>query len=42
VLRFKGQLNAEPAYVSVAEGGHGFVEIAERILAARRTTRVAP
>lgn len=41
VLRFQGQLDAEPTWVSVAEGGHGFVEIAERILAARRATRVA-
>lgn len=36
VLRFQGRLDAEPAWVSMAEGGHGFVEIAERILAARR------
>ncbi len=36
VLRFRGRLDAEPAWVSVAEGGHGFVEVAERILAARR------
>ena len=38
VLRFQGQLDAEPAWVTVAEGGHGFVEVAEHILAARRAT----
>ncbi|MGL6208451.1 MAG: HAD-IIB family hydrolase [Paracoccaceae bacterium] len=43
VLRFKGEMAADPAYVTRAEGGHGFVEIAERLLAARRglTERVA-
>ncbi len=40
VMRFQGQLDAEPAWVCAAEGGHGFVEVAERILAARRA-RVA-
>lgn len=36
VLRFRGEMEAEPAYVATAEGGFGFVEVAERILAARR------
>lgn len=36
VLRFRGEMEAEPAYVTRAEGGFGFVEVAERILAARR------
>ena len=36
VLRFKGQLAAEPAYVTRGEGGHGFVEVARRLLSARR------
>ena len=35
VLRFQGQLDAEPAWVCAAEGGHGFVELARRILSAR-------
>lgn len=35
VLKFLGRIDAEPAYVASAEGGQGFVEVAERILAAR-------
>lgn len=36
VLAFAGELEAEPAYVTAGGGGTGFVEVAERILAARR------
>lgn len=36
VLRFQGEMDAEPTYVASAEGGFGFVEVAEHILAARR------
>lgn len=36
VLDFKGEMEAEPAFVASARGGEGFVEIAEAILAARR------
>jgi hydroxymethylpyrimidine pyrophosphatase-like HAD family hydrolase len=35
VLAFKGELEAEPTYVTEGGGGRGFVEVAERILAAR-------
>ena len=35
VLAFAGELDAEPAYVTIGGGARGFVEIAERILAAR-------
>jgi hypothetical protein len=35
VLRFRGRIEAEPAYVASREGGYGFVEIADRILDAR-------
>lgn len=35
VLAFRGRIDAEPAYVASREGGHGFVEIAGRILEAR-------
>jgi HAD superfamily hydrolase (TIGR01484 family) len=35
VLAFVDELNAEPAYVTTGGGGRGFVEVAERILAAR-------
>lgn len=35
VLHFRGRLDAEPAYVASREGGEGFVEIAEHILAAQ-------
>lgn len=35
VLQFLGRIDAEPAYVTVSEGGHGFVEVANRILEAR-------
>ncbi len=36
VLDFKGEMAADPAYVTRAAGGHGFVELAERLLAARK------
>ncbi len=36
VRHFAGRMSAEPSYVTLAEGGYGFVEVAERILAARR------
>jgi len=36
VLRFAGELEAEPAYVAAERGGRGFVEVARRLLAARR------
>jgi hydroxymethylpyrimidine pyrophosphatase-like HAD family hydrolase len=36
VLAFRGRLAAEPAYVAQGQGGAGFVEIADRILDARR------
>ena len=35
VLKFRGRIDAEPTYVARAEGGQGFVEVAERILSAR-------
>lgn len=35
VLAFRGRIDAEPAYVAAREGGHGFVEVANRILDAR-------
>lgn len=35
VLRFRGRIDAEPAYVASSDGGQGFVEIADRILGAR-------
>lgn len=41
VLGFQGEMDAEPAYVAAAEGGFGFVEVAERILAARRVAAQA-
>ncbi len=37
VLRFKGEMAADPAYVTRAEGGQGFVEIAQHLLQARRS-----
>ena len=36
ILAFAGELEAEPAYVCKGGGGAGFVEVAERLLAARR------
>jgi HAD superfamily hydrolase (TIGR01484 family) len=36
VLQFRGRLDAEPAFVTLHEGGHGFVEVADRILDARK------
>lgn len=41
VLEFRGRIEAEPAYVARARGGHGFVEVAERLLAARPAKRAA-
>lgn len=41
VLRFRGRIDAEPAYVTVQEGGRGFVEVADRILDARRRRNAA-
>ena len=41
VLRFRGEMEAEPAYVAASEGGPGFVEVAEHILAARRARQAA-
>ena len=38
VLAFAGHMDAEPAYVTFGGGGRGFVEVAERILAARGRT----
>lgn len=35
VLDFRGEMDAEPAFVASERGGAGFVEIAERLLAAR-------
>ncbi len=35
IRRFAGRLSAEPAYVTDAEAGAGFVELAERLLAVR-------
>lgn len=35
VLRFKGEMAADPAYITQAEGGQGFVEVAARLLGAR-------
>ena len=37
VLDFKGDLAADPVYVTQAKGGQGFVELAERLLAARKS-----
>ena len=36
VASFVGRLHAEPAYITTGGGGSGFVEIAERLLAARK------
>ncbi len=35
VLDFEGEIEALPAYVAPSRGGRGFVEVAERLLAAR-------
>ena len=35
ILAFRGELESEPAYVTLGGGGRGFVEVAERLLAAR-------
>ncbi len=36
VRRFEGRMPAEPRYVAPSPGGRGFVEVAERLLSARR------
>ena len=36
VRNFVGRLEAEPAYVTEGGGGRGFVELAERLLRARK------
>jgi hypothetical protein len=36
VLHFQGRIEAEPTYVTAAEGGQGFVEVADRLLEARK------
>lgn len=36
VLAFRGRLDAEPTYVASREGGHGFVEVVNRIIEARQ------
>lgn len=41
VLTFRGRIDAEPAYVASREGGHGFVEVADRILEARARRNAA-
>ena len=40
VYDFRGRMEAEPAYVATGHGGHGFVEIVERILSARRAAGI--
>ena len=35
VLDFQGRMDAEPTYRTIARGGYGFLEVAERILSAR-------
>lgn len=37
ILSFKGELEAEPAYVCEGGGGAGFVEVAQRLLKARES-----
>jgi HAD superfamily hydrolase (TIGR01484 family) len=37
VMDFQGQIDAEPAFVATSRGGRGFVEIADVILANRRS-----
>ena len=39
VAAFAGRLEAEPAYVTKGGGGQGFVEVAERLLWARKRSR---
>jgi HAD superfamily hydrolase (TIGR01484 family) len=41
VLHFRGEMAADPTYVTRAEGGQGFVEIATRLLTARASQRVS-
>jgi hydroxymethylpyrimidine pyrophosphatase-like HAD family hydrolase len=35
VLRFQGRLEAEPTYVTIGEGGDGFLEVAHALLEER-------
>jgi len=42
VLRYRGSIEAEPAWVASREGGEGFAEIARRLLAARRQGQAPP
>ncbi len=39
ILAFAGELEAEPAFVTQGGGGRGFVEVAERLIAARAGAR---
>ena len=39
ILAFPGELESEPAYVCEGRGGSGFLEVAERLLAARRRVK---
>lgn len=41
VLHFKDEIEAKPAYVTREEGGYGFVEVAEKLLSARRQMSLA-
>jgi len=41
VLNFRGELAAEPTYVTRREGGEGFIEVAHRLLSAREVKRGA-
>jgi hydroxymethylpyrimidine pyrophosphatase-like HAD family hydrolase len=41
VLQFRGRMDAEPAFVATSEGGHGFVEVADRLLYARKQEAAA-
>ena len=41
VLQFQGRIEAEPTYVTAAEGGQGFVEVADRLLEARKGRPIA-
>ena len=41
VLHFQGRIEAEPTYVTAAEGGQGFVEVADRLLEARKGRPIA-
>jgi HAD superfamily hydrolase (TIGR01484 family) len=39
ILRFRDDLEAEPAYICAGGGGDGFVEVAERLLSVRKRAR---